>query len=164
VESEIPLHAGQAIKKFIMKHILLATHGTPGARKAEALAHQWAVQYGSKVTVLSIINEAWGDMTCDDWLNTSTTRNNFGSYVAGEIAREIEGVWSRIRDDFTGIDIDFLSKGGKLEEVLTEAAEKVDADVVIMGAWQKRQAPGFRDRFENKHLHPQMKRPLVVAP
>ena len=147
-----------------MKHILLATHGTPGARKAEALALQWARQYGAKVTVLSIINEAWGDMTCDDWLNTSTTRNNFGSYVASEIAKEIEGVWKRVREDFDDIEIDFLSKGGKLEDVLAEAAEKADADVVIMGAWQRKQAPGFKDRFENKRLHPQIKRPLVVAP
>jgi len=147
-----------------MKHILLATHGTPGARKAEALAREWADKYGAKVTILSIINEAWGDMTCDDWLNTSTTRNNFGSYVAGEIAKEIDGVWTRIREDFDGVEIDFLSKGGKLEDVLAEAAEKVNPDVAVMGAWQKNQAPGFRDRLENKHLHPQMPCPLVVAP
>ncbi len=147
-----------------MKHILLATHGTPGARKAEALARKWADQYGAKVTVLSIINEAWGDMTCDDWLNTSTTRNAFGSYVAGEIAKEMQSVWDRVRKDFDGVEIDFISKGGKLEDVLAEAAVKVNADVAIMGAWQKNQAPGFRDRFENKLLHPQMHCPLVVAP
>ena len=151
-------------KDNVMKHILLATHGTPGARKAETLAREWADKYGAKVTILSIINEAWGDMTCDDWLNTSTTRNNFGSYVAGEIAKEIDGVWTRIREDFDGVEIDFLSKGGKLEDVLAEACEKVNPDVAIMGAWQKNQAPGFRDRLENKRLHPQMPCPLVVAP
>ncbi|CCH49277.1 universal stress protein [Pseudodesulfovibrio piezophilus] len=147
-----------------MKHILLATHGTPGARKAEQLTKAWAGLYGARVTVLSIINEAWGDMTCDDWLNTSATRNTFGSYVAGEIAKEINAVWTRLKDDFAGVEIDFLSKGGKLEDVLAEAAAKVNADVAIMGAWQKVQAPGFRDRFENKRLHPQMPCPLVVAP
>ncbi len=147
-----------------MKHILLATHGTPGARKAEVLARQWAEMYDAKVTVLSIINEAWGDMTCDDWLNTSTTRNNFASYVSSEIANEIQAVWDRLREDFAGVDIEFLSKSGKLDNALAEAAEKIDADVAIMGAWQKVQAPGFRDRFENKRLHPQMPCPLVVAP
>jgi nucleotide-binding universal stress UspA family protein len=147
-----------------MKHILLATHGTPGARKAEALALEWARSYGARVTVLSIINEAWGDMTCDDWLNTSATRNTFGSYVAGEIAKEIEHVWTRIKGEFEGVEIDFLSKGGKLDDVLAEAARKVGPDVAVMGAWQKTQAPGFRDRFENKRLHPQMPCPLVVAP
>jgi nucleotide-binding universal stress UspA family protein len=147
-----------------MKHILLTTHGTPGARKAEVLAHEWADRYGAKVTILSIINEAWGDMTCDDWLNTSTTRNTFGSYVAGEISREIGTLWDRLRQEFQGVDIDFLSKAGKLEDVLAEAAREVDADVVIMGAWQQEQAPGFKDRFENRRLHPQMPCPLVVAP
>jgi nucleotide-binding universal stress UspA family protein len=147
-----------------MKHILLTTHGTPGARKAEALARQWAELYGAKVTILSIINEAWGDMTCDDWLNTSTTRNTFGSYVAGEISKEISQLWDRLRQEFQGIDIEFLSKAGKLEDVLAQTASEVDADVVIMGAWQQVQAPGFKDRFENKRLHPQMPCPLVVAP
>ncbi len=147
-----------------MKHILLATHGTPGARKAEALACQWAKTYGAKVTVLSIINEAWGDMTCDDWLNTSATRNYFVSYVAREIAKEIDAVWARVRKDFDGVEINFLSRGGKLEDVLAEVAEEVGPDVAVMGAWQKNQAPGFRDRFENKRLHPQMPCPLVVAP
>ncbi|GAU07993.1 universal stress protein [Desulfoplanes formicivorans] len=147
-----------------MKHILLTTHGTPGARKAEALALEWAHRYGAKVTILSIINEAWGDMTCDDWLNTSTTRNTFGAYVAGEISKEIGQLWDRLRDEFQGVEIDFLSKAGKLEDVLAEAAREVDADVVIMGAWQQEQAPGFKDRFENKRLHPQMPCPLVVAP
>lgn len=147
-----------------MKHILLATHGTPGARKAEALAKQWAEAYGAKVTVLSIINEAWGDMTCDDWLNTSTTRNRFGSYVAGEIASEIQAVWDRVKQDFEGIELDFISESGTLDNALAAAASKVNPDVVIMGAWQKVQAPGFRDRFKNKHLHPQMQYPLVVAP
>jgi len=151
-------------KKNVMKHILLATHGTPGARKAEGLARQWADTYGAKVTVLSIINEAWGDMTCDDWLNTSTTRNQFGSYVAGEIAKEIGAVWDRLREEFDGVELDFLSKGGKLDDVLAEAAEKTGCDVAIMGAWQKKQAPGFKDRFQNKRLHPQMPCPLVVAP
>jgi len=147
-----------------MKHILLATHGTPGARKAEALARQWADNYGAKVTVLSIINEAWGDMTCDDWLNTSTTRNRFGKYVAGEIASEIQAVWDRVKDDFDNMEIDFITESGTLDNALVSAVGRVDPDVVIMGAWQKVQAPGFKDRFQNKTLHPQIQCPLVVAP
>ena len=147
-----------------MEHILLATHGTPGAQKAEKLAAQWARQYGARITVLSIINEAWGDMTGDDWLNTSTTRNNFSSYVAGEIAREIGEVWSRIKKDSCGIEIEFISRSGDLDTALTLAAKEVNADVVIMGAWQKKQAPGFKDRFQNKKLHPQIHCPVVVAP
>ncbi|WP_319467335.1 universal stress protein [uncultured Pseudodesulfovibrio sp.] len=147
-----------------MKHILLATHGTPGARKAEALARQWADNYGAKVTVLSIINEAWGDMTCDDWLNTSTTRNRFGKYVAGEIASEIQAVWDRVKNDFNELETDFITESGTLDSALVSAVGKVNPDVVIMGAWQKVQAPGFKDRFQNKVLHPQIQCPLVVAP
>ncbi|WP_027722086.1 universal stress protein [Maridesulfovibrio zosterae] len=147
-----------------MKHILLATHGTPGAQKAEKLAAQWAETFGARITVLSIINEAWGDMTCDDWLNTSDTRNKFGSYVAGEIAKEIGTVWERLKKELDGLEVNFISRGGKLEESLAKTASELKADMVIMGAWQKQQAPGFRDRFENKKLHPYMPCPMVVAP
>jgi len=147
-----------------MKHILLATHGTPGAQKAEKLAAQWAETYGAKITILSIINEAWGDMTCDDWLNTSTTRNRFGSYVAEEIAKEIGSVWDRLKADLEGKEVNFITRGGKLDDVLAMTAKELEADIVIMGAWQKEQAPGFRDRFENKKLHPQMHCPVVIAP
>ncbi|CCO24118.1 universal stress protein [Maridesulfovibrio hydrothermalis] len=147
-----------------MKHILLATHGTPGAQRAEKLAAQWAEEYSAKITVLSIINDAWGDMTCDDWLNTSTTRNKFGSYVAEEIAKEIGAVWDRLKIELSGKEVNFISRGGKLDEVLARTAEELEADLIIMGAWQKEQAPGFRDRFENKKLHTKIQCPVVVAP
>lgn len=147
-----------------MKHILLATHGTPGAQKAEQLAARWARDYGAEVHILSIANEAWKDMTGDDWLNTSTTRNKFGDYVEGQINAEMDALQQRVAQVFDGLPVYWLRRAGKLEDVLARTAEEVGADVLIIGAWQKNQAPGFRDRVQNRHLHPQLPCPVVVAP
>lgn len=148
----------------MFKKILLATHGTPGAQKAEALAAQWARTTGAQLLVLSVANEAWKDMTCDDWLNTSTTRNTFGSYVEGQISAEVERLHGRIREDMNDLDPEFLCIVGKPAEAIAEAARQTEADVLIIGARQKKQAPGFKDRVMAKELHPLLPCPVVIAP
>ncbi|MGE4290572.1 MAG: universal stress protein [Desulfovibrio sp.] len=147
-----------------MRHILLATHGTPGAQKAEDLALDWAKHFGARLSVLSVINEDWKHMTGDDWLNTSTARNLFAEYVEGEIESEIQALWTRLKQKFAGLEPGFLRRVGRPENVLCEVAREIDADIIIMGTYQKKQAPGWRARFENKILHPQLPCPVVVAP
>jgi nucleotide-binding universal stress UspA family protein len=147
-----------------MRHILLATHGTPGAQKAEDLALEWAGRFGARLTVLSVINEDWKHMTGDDWLNTSTSRNRFAEYVEGEIESEIQALWNRLKTKLEGADPAFVRRVGVPENVLCEVAAEIDADLIVMGAYQKKQAPGWRARFDNKRLHPQLPCPVVVAP
>ncbi|MDD4731702.1 MAG: universal stress protein [Desulfovibrio sp.] len=147
-----------------MRHILLATHGTPGAQKAEDLAAQWAREQGAHVTVLSIVNEDWKHMTGDDWLNTSKARNLFADYVEGQIEGEIKGLWERVARKLDGLEVEYVRRVGRPEDVLCQVAREQQADVIVMGAHQKKQAPGWRARFENKKLHPQLPCPMVVAP
>lgn len=148
----------------MFKRILLATHGTPGAQKAETLAAQWARTSGAELVVLSIFNEDWKHMTGDDWLNTSTTRNKFGDYVMGQVNAEMDRLQERLEQVFQGLEVRYVRASGNIEQVLAETAEKEQADIVIMGAWQKKQAPGFKARFENRRLHPLLPCPAVVAP
>ena len=148
----------------MFRHILLATHGTPGARKAEELAARLARETGATLTVLSVVNEAWKDMTGDDWLNTSTTRNTFRRYVEGQIEGEIGELRKRLTPALEGLNPQFVSRVGTLDEVLAETARDVGADVIVVGTRQKKQAPGFKDRLDPKRLHPILPCPLVVAP
>ncbi len=150
--------------RIMFKRILLATHGTPGARRAEALAADWAHASGAALVVLSIFNEDWKHMTGDDWLNTSATRNIFGDYVMAQVNAEMDRLTGRLRTDFAGLNVRYLRASGSIARVLAETAAHERADVIIMGAYQKKQAPGFRARFENKHLHPLLPCPVVVAP
>ncbi len=148
----------------MFKRILLATHGTPGARKAETLAENWARQSGAELAVISIFNDDWKHMTGDDWLNTSTARMQFASYVEDQVNSEMDALEQRLREQFDGLELRFLRRSGVIENQLCKAAEEIGADIVVMGAYQKKQAPGFKARFENRQLHPQLPCPLLVAP
>ena len=148
----------------MIRKILLATHGTPGARKAEQEALKWAKEYGAELHVLMIMNEDWKHMTGDDWLNTSTTRNKFGDYVTEQVNYEMDLLQERLEKELSDVDVTFIRRGGNIHTVLCDTASEIGADVIVIGAFQKKQAPGFKARFENKHLHPILPCPLVVAP
>lgn len=151
----------------MFQHLLLCTHGTPGARLAERYVFDTLARSrpGMKITVLTVVSEDWSLMTGDDWLNSSATRNAFRRHVDEQLAREIEEDWGRIRRTFPrSREARFKRIFGRVEETLVEAAEKYGCDLIVIGPYQKKQGPGFKERLSNKHLHPLLSIPLLVAP
>ncbi len=151
----------------MFKHILLCTHGTPGARHAERwvfnILHPGFPQ--AKLTVLTIINQDWSVMIGDDWLNASTTRNAFRRHVDDQLAEEIEADWQRIKQTYPhAAECDFKRVFGPIEETFVEAAQSLGCDLVVIGPYQKKQGKGFKARVQNKVLHPLLQVPLMVAP
>ncbi len=151
----------------MFNHILLCTHGTPGARKAEKWVFEKLMPGFPKthVTVLTIINQDWSVMTGDDWLNTSTSRNAFRSHVDEQLAAEIEEDWQRIKQTFPNADkCTFKRIFGPIEETFREVAEALACDLIVIGPYQKKQGKGFKARVRNKVLHPLLRVPLMIAP
>jgi len=152
----------------MFNNILLCTHGTPGARKAETLVLGKLLPGnpdGLKVSVLTIINEDWKWMLGDDWLNTSKTHRDFLNHVDDQLSREIEADWERIRDAFPMASrLKFLKIVGPVEKTITEIAQKLKSDLIVIGPYQKKQGRGFKARLKNKHFHPLLPAPLLVAP
>jgi len=151
----------------MFRHILLCTHGTPGARQAEALVFEKILPMfpDAKVTVLTVFNQDWDLMTGDDWLNTSTTRNTFRSHVEKQLARETEAHWETIRERYPlAAGHRFMHVFGPVEATFAEVARKRNCDLVVMGAWQKKMAKGFKHRVKPDKLHPAMAVPLMIAP
>ena len=151
----------------MFQHILLCTHGTPGARQAEALVFETLLPMfpDAKITVLTVFNQDWDLMTGDDWLNTSTTRNTFRSHVETQLARETEAHWETIRERYpVASQHRFMHVFGPVEETLAEVARKRNCDLVVMGAWQKKMAKGFKHRIKPDKLHPAMAVPMMIAP
>jgi nucleotide-binding universal stress UspA family protein len=151
----------------MFQHILLCTHGTPGARRAEALVFETLLPMfpDVKVTVLTVFNQDWDLMTGDDWLNTSTTRNTFRSHVETQLTRETEAHWETIRERYpVASQHHFMHVFGPVEETLAEVARKRNCDLVVMGAWQKKMAKGFKHRVKPDKLHPAMAVPMMIAP
>ncbi len=150
----------------MFKNILLCTHGTAGARKAEALVLKRLFGNGAaaEITVLTIINEDWKWMIGDDWLNTSETRTQFMNHVDGQLGMEIEEDWDRIKKTYPSAGrCKFLRVVGPVENTIAEVAAKIGSDLIVIGPYQKKQGKGFKARMKNKKLHPLLPAPLLTA-
>ncbi|RTZ97067.1 MAG: universal stress protein [Deltaproteobacteria bacterium] len=151
----------------MFNHILLCTHGTPGAQKAEALVLDDLLHKGSpdmKITILTVINEDWKWMLGDDWLNTSKTHRDFMNHVDNQLSLEIIGDWERIKSRFPAASrFKFLKIVGPVEETIAEVARKLKNDLIVIGPYQKKQGKGFKARLKNKRFHPLLPVPLLIA-
>ena len=157
------------------KNILLCTHGSQGAQKAEEYVFTQLMPGFPEATisVLTIIDKDWAEMSTDDWLNTSTTRTQFKDYVDEQLGREIGADWQRIKEAYPQAElVQFYKVVGGIEETIVELAEKIDCDLIVTGPYYKKPRrlfstkmnPGLADTLDNKKLHPILPCPLLVAP
>lgn len=157
----------------MFNHILLCTHGTEGAQKAEAFVFkQSAIIPDLKVSVLTVLDEDWRGMTGDDWLNSSKTHAAFLDHVEEQVSEEIAEEWQRIKDSYpVALQANFLQRTGAIAETITKVAAELGCDLIVVGpcyvskgflAGQPRK--GLRDTIKNKILHPLLPCPLLIAP
>ncbi len=165
----------RAMEKKMFKKILLCTHGSPGARKAENLVFEKMVDYLSleRIVVLTVIDSDWSKMSSDDWLNTSTTRTRFKDYVQEQLSREIEEDWNRLKKEHPLAEkVRFMKIVGPIEETICEVAEKTGCDIIVMGPFRKKprrltslvMEKGLADTISNRKLHPLLPCPVLIAP
>lgn len=151
----------------MFNHLLLCTHGTPGAQFAERYFFEtlWPGFPQAQATVLTVVNQDWSVMVGDDWLNSSATRNAFRSHVDRQLAEEIEDDWQRMRETHAEAGrCDYKRIFGPVEATIAEVAQRLSCDLVVIGPYQKKQGRGFKARLQNKVLHPLLRTPLLVAP
>ena len=159
----------------MFEKILLCTHGSPGAQKAEELVFSELTEHvkAENITVLTIIDADWSEMSADDWLNNSKTRTTFKSYVQEQLSREIETDWQRIREQYPAAEkARFSMVVGGIEETIAEAAENLQSNLVVLGPrcikprrlFSVKMEPGLADHISNKKLHPLLPCPLLIAP
>ncbi|MEN8200831.1 MAG: universal stress protein [Thermodesulfobacteriota bacterium] len=157
----------------MFNHVLLCTHGTEGAQKAEAFVFKEAASNPYlKVSVLTVLDEDWRGMTGDDWLNSSKTHATFLDHVEEQVSGEIGEEWQRIRDSYpVASQAAFLQRTGGIAETITRVAEELGCDLIVIGpcyvskgflTGQPRK--GLRDTMKNKELHPLLPCPLLIAP
>ncbi|MBL0715112.1 MAG: universal stress protein [Desulfosarcina sp.] len=152
---------------MMFNHILLCTHGSNGALKAEKYVFEHLLKGAADaaLTVLTVINEDWQWMIGDDWLNTSKTRNAFLDHVSNQLAEEIEADWQRIRQTYpAAAGARFLRAMGAVEETITRVAGEQACDLIVIGPYQKKHSKGLKARMKNQKLHPLLPVPLLVAP
>lgn len=157
----------------MFNNVLLCTQGTDGAKKAEAFVFEkLEADPKLKVTVLTVLDEDWREMTGDDWLNSSKTHTTFLDHVENQMNEEIAEEWQRIKTSHPVAEqATFMQRTGNIEETITKTAKELGCDLIVIGAWQKSKRfsihstrVGLRGTMKNKDLHPLLPCPLLIAP
>ncbi|MFY9315222.1 MAG: universal stress protein [Burkholderiales bacterium] len=146
-------------------HILLASHGTPGARAAERLALGLAAS-GARLSQLVVVPDFWQGMMGDDWLNNASTRDAYGRHIERQLEREIEEEVARVRAQAQerGLRYERRIVLGKPAECLLEAAALLKPALVVIGSPRPAGARGLRSRMQLETLVRGLAVPLLIAP
>jgi nucleotide-binding universal stress UspA family protein len=145
--------------------ILLASHGTTGARAAEEAAISLCAP-GGTIRHLEVVPDFWKGMRGDDWLNNAITQERFGDYVESQLQRELieHSVALRREVEAKGLTYEHSAILGKPVEKLLEAADAAPCDLVIIGSPRPKGMPGYRSRMKMEALVQGLSVPLLVVP
>ncbi len=149
-----------------ISRLILASHGTPGARAAEEVAFELCVANKAALHHQLVVPDFWKWMMGDDWLNNAVTRERFGTYVESELAREADEVVARLakRAEQSGIPYSNEFHIGKPALCLVGACENGMFDIAVIGAPRPRGAEGLRSRMDTGVLARSLKTCLLIVP
>jgi nucleotide-binding universal stress UspA family protein len=146
------------------REILIASHGTDGARAAEAMALDLCPQ-GGTLHHLIVVPDFWRGMMGDDWLNNASTREIYGDYVENQLQDEVRAEIQRLRQlaERRGVGYRFAMHLGKPTACLIEHAG-AEVDMVVIGSPRPRGVPGQRSRVNTEQLVRHLRVPLLIVP
>ena len=149
-----------------VKKIILASHGTAGARSAEQAAIDLCVENGVSLHQLLVVPDFWKGMMGDDWLNNAVTQSRFGDYVESELAREAAAELERMTQacDQVGIKYSNTVRLGKPAFCLVDAAGQDDFGLAVIGSPRPKGVEGYRSRMDLELLARSLTMPLMVIP
>jgi len=149
----------------VYRKILLASHGTAGARAAENAAFE-AADGGAELHHLVVVPDFWKGMLGDDWLNNAAVHVRFGHYVENELMREIAELVARVEGAATarGLVYSHQFRLGRPTDCLIEVAAADRYDLVVIGARRPKGRPGYRSRMAVETLLKNLTSPLLVVP
>ncbi len=150
-----------------MKHkkILLASHGTDGARAAERYALDLCSD-GAELHQLVVVPDFWKGMMGDDWLNNAHTRDTYGRYVESELEKELLAYVQLVINEARTRKITYSYRIvlGKPEACLLELCEKENFDLAVIGSPRPKGMTGIRSRMALEPLARSLETPLVIVP
>jgi nucleotide-binding universal stress UspA family protein len=147
------------------RHILLASHDTPGARAAEKTAFSLC-RANSTLHHLIVVPDFWKGMQGDDWLNNAATRDIYADYVESQLEDEVRRHVRRMMKTAAKRKIRYRFEViiGKPTDSLIARAKKGPVDLVVIGSPRPKGAVGLRSRMHPERLVEKMKTPLLIIP
>jgi nucleotide-binding universal stress UspA family protein len=145
--------------------LLLAHHGSAGALLAETLALDIATPGQTQIVHLLVVPDLWSGMQGDDWLNNSSTRDTFGSYVEGllekDVREQLRALEARCAE--RGYAYRAVMRQGDPAECLLEVASQEHATLVVIGPPRAKGVSGIRSRMDLEKLARGLHVPLLMA-
>jgi nucleotide-binding universal stress UspA family protein len=150
---------------YNIKHILLASHGTPGACAAEVAAFELC-NPDTTLHQLIVVPDFWKGMLGDDWLNNAITQIRFGKYVEGQLEQEIGENVQRVSAMAKAqkITYDYEIMQGTPAECLLKAVDCSNFDLVVMGSPRPKNELGLKSRMHCETLLRALSIPLLIIP
>lgn len=147
------------------RHILLASHGTDGARAAEKTALALCPK-GGTLHHLIVVPDFWKGMMGDDWLNNAMTQDTYGRYVESQLEDEVHSHIRRLQKLATKRRIRYRPDMvlGKPTDCLIERARRTGLSLVVMGSPRPRGKTGLRSRIDTDKLVRALRVPLLIVP
>jgi len=150
---------------FIPETLLLAHHGTDGAKRAEAAAFACAVAGRTRIVHLFVVPDFWAGMQGDDWLNNAWTRDAFAVHVErqldAEATMEVDALAAHCMA--RGLTCNSLVRFGEPAECLLAVAREVQPDLVVIGPPRPKGTLGYRSRMDLEKLARGLTAPLLIA-
>ena len=147
------------------RNILLASHGTTGARAAEKAALALCPP-GGTLHHLYVVPDFWKGMMGDDWLNNAMTQDAYGSYLENQLEEEVRGHIRRLQKLAAKRRIRYrpVMLLGKPTDCLIEQSKRAGIHLVIIGSPRPRGESGLRSRMDTDKLVRALRVPLLTIP
>ncbi len=149
---------------MMFQRILVATHGTEGARAAEAYALELARDSGAEVHALYVIHKGWGSLVGIEWLHSSEKRMEFYRYAESELFRRAEEVLGAARRAAADIYVTPHTRVGEPTEIIAETAEELGVDLIVLGPSGGARSEEYQARVRLKKLLGRAPCPVLIAP
>lgn len=145
--------------------LLLASHGTPGAQAAEQIAFEKCCN-NTQVTHLYVVPDFWRNMLGDDWLNNSSTREQFKNYLEAELGQEADYHIQRVRSHLQNLGVQNTHKFlfGEPQQCLINTCNESTFDLIVMGSPRPKGLSGLRSCMASKKVTRQLKTPVIQVP
>lgn len=149
----------------MFKRILIATHGTEGAKKAESYAIELAEALGADLHGLYVIHKGWGSMVGIEWLHSSEKRMEFYRYAESELYRMADAALTGFvqRAEAHGLNVKSSVRVGDPGDVIAEEAGALGTDLVIIGSNNSVRSEEYKARISLKRLMKLTPCPVLVV-
>jgi nucleotide-binding universal stress UspA family protein len=143
--------------------ILVATHGTEGAKKAELYSCELAKIFGAELHGLYVIHKDWSSLVGIEWLHSSHTRMEFYRYAESQFNLRAQEVLGAFRNSASGIKITTSVKVGEPTDIILEEARVHHSDLIVIGCASSVRSEEYKARISMKKLLRFASCPVLLA-